>query len=58
MPSDESREPGKLQRKLLRQNIHRIWSMVKSGRRDELSEADNYLAETVNNLILSKELLR
>ena len=29
----------------MRQNIHRIWSMVKSGRRDELSEADNYLAE-------------
>ena len=45
MTNDASRESEKLQRKLLRQNIHRIWSMVKSGRRDELSEADNYLAE-------------
>lgn len=35
----------KLQRKLLRQNIHRIWSMAKSGMREELSEAENNLAE-------------
>jgi hypothetical protein len=35
----------KLQRKLLRQNIHHIWNMVKSGRRDELSETENNLAE-------------
>jgi hypothetical protein len=45
MTNDESRGSAKLQRKLLRQNIHRIWSMIKSGRRDELSETDNYLAE-------------
>jgi hypothetical protein len=45
MTSNTTMEAEKLQRKLLRQNIHRIWSMVKSGRRDELSEADNYLAE-------------
>lgn len=45
MTSDASRESEKLQRKLFRQNIHRIWSMVKSGRRDELSDADNNLAE-------------
>jgi hypothetical protein len=35
----------KLQRKLFRQNIHRILSMIKSDRRDELSEKDNDLAE-------------
>jgi len=45
MTSNTTREAGILQRKLLRQNIHRIWSMVKSDRREELSEADNYLAE-------------
>ena len=45
MTSDASRKSEKLQRKLFRQNIHHIWSMVKSGRRDELSEADNNLAE-------------
>jgi hypothetical protein len=45
MTSDESRKSEKLQRKLFRQNVHRIWSMVKSGRRDELSEKDKYLAE-------------
>jgi hypothetical protein len=45
LPNDATKEAEILQRKLLRQNIHRIWSMVKSGRRDELSEADNYLAE-------------
>ena len=38
-------ESEKLQRKLFRQNIHRIWGMVQSGRRDELSEKDNDLAE-------------
>jgi hypothetical protein len=45
MTSDVSRESEKLQRKLFRQNIHHIWSMVQSGRRDELSEKDNNLAE-------------
>jgi len=45
MTNDASRESAKLQRKLLRQNIHRIWSILKSGKRDELSEAENNLAE-------------
>jgi hypothetical protein len=45
MTSGTSRESEKLQRKLFRQNIHRIWSMVESGRRGELSETDNNLAE-------------
>jgi hypothetical protein len=45
MTSDALKESEKLQRKLFRQNIHRIWLMVKSGRREELSEADNNLAE-------------
>jgi hypothetical protein len=45
MTNDASRESEKLQRKLFRQNIHRIWSMVKSDRQDELSETDNNLAE-------------
>jgi len=45
MTSDASRELEKQHRKFFRQNIHRIWNMVKSGRRDELSEKDNHLAE-------------
>lgn len=45
MTSDASRESEKLQRMLFRQNIHRIWSMVKSGRQNELSEKDINLAE-------------
>jgi hypothetical protein len=45
MNSDASRESEKLQRKLFRQDIHRIWNMVKSGRRNELSEKDNNFAE-------------
>jgi hypothetical protein len=45
MASAASNESEKLQRKLFRQHIHRIWSMVKAGRRDELSETDNRLAE-------------
>jgi hypothetical protein len=34
----------KLQRRLFRENVHRIWEMVKAGRRNELSEQDNDLA--------------
>ena len=34
----------RLQRKQFRQNIHRIWEMVKAGRRNELSDRDNDLA--------------
>jgi hypothetical protein len=49
MAGDASRESEKLQRKLFRQTIHRIWLMVKTGRRDELSEADNNLAEILMN---------
>jgi hypothetical protein len=45
MAISTSKKSEKLQRKLFRQNIHRIWSMVQSGRRDELSDADNNLAE-------------
>jgi len=29
----------------LRQYIHRIWSIMKSGRRNQLSDRDNQLAE-------------
>ena len=45
MAISTSRKSEKLQRMLFRQNIHRIWCMVQSGRRNELSEADNNLAE-------------
>jgi hypothetical protein len=45
MTGNASKTSEKLQRKLFRQNVHRIWRMVKSGRRDELSEKDNNLAE-------------
>ena len=45
MTSDASRESEKLQRMLFRQNVHRVWNIVKSGRRDDLSEKDNNLAE-------------
>jgi len=45
MAKGASEESAKLQRKLFRQNIHRIWGMVKSGRRNELSERDHHLAE-------------
>ena len=29
----------------MRRNVHRIWETIRSERRNELSEADNYLAE-------------
>ncbi len=45
MTGDVSRKEEKLQRKFFRQNVHRVWNMVKSGRRDELSEKDINLAE-------------
>jgi hypothetical protein len=45
MTGDASKKEEKLQRKFFRQNVHRIWSMVESGRRDELSDKDNNLAE-------------
>jgi hypothetical protein len=45
MTSDASKKSEQRQRMLFRQNIHRIWGMVQSDRRDELSEKDNYLAE-------------
>lgn len=45
MTNEITKEAAKLQRKLLRQNIHRIWNLMKSGSRNELSEADNNLAE-------------
>jgi hypothetical protein len=45
MTENASRKEEKLQRKFFRQNVHRVWCMVKSGRRDELSDKDNQLAE-------------
>ena len=45
MTNNASKEAEKLQRKFFRQNVHRVWSMVKSGRRDELSKKDDNLAE-------------
>jgi hypothetical protein len=45
MTSDASKKSEQRQRMLFRQNIHRIWGMVQSDRRDELSEKDNDLAE-------------
>ena len=45
MTGNASKEAEKLQRKFFRQNVHRIWGMVKSGSRYELSDKDNNLAE-------------
>lgn len=45
MTGNASRKEEKQQRMFLRQNIHRIWSIMKSGRRDQLSDRDNHLAE-------------
>jgi len=45
MASDAPKEAEMLQRKFFRQNVHRIWKMVKSGRQVELSEKDGNLAE-------------
>lgn len=44
MMDEDARAHEKLQRRLFRENIHRIWGMVKAGRRNELSEKDNDLA--------------
>ncbi len=45
MAADDSKQAEKHQRMLFRRNIHRIWEMIQSGRREELSERDNDLAE-------------
>jgi hypothetical protein len=47
MTENDARAYEKLQRRLFRENIHRIWETVKSGRRNELSEKDNNLALVV-----------
>ena len=44
MTDDDTKAHEKLQRRFFRENIHRIWEMVKAGRRNELSEKDNDLA--------------
>jgi hypothetical protein len=44
MGGDPKETPAKL-RKLFRQHVHHIWGMLRSGRRNELSERDNDLAE-------------
>jgi hypothetical protein len=44
MVKDSSRAYEKRQRELFRRNVHRIWSMVKSGQYDELSEKESRLA--------------
>ena len=44
MTNDDAGTHEKLQRRFFRENIHRIWEMMKSGRRNELSEKDNDLA--------------
>lgn len=45
MASDALEKAAILQRKLFRQSTYYIWGMVKSDRRDELSEKENSLAE-------------
>jgi hypothetical protein len=44
MKDDDAKAREKLQRRFFRESIHRIWQMVKAGRRNELSERDNDLA--------------
>jgi hypothetical protein len=44
MKDDDTKAHEKLQRRFFRKNIHRIWEIVKAGRRNELSEKDNDLA--------------
>jgi hypothetical protein len=44
MTDNDTKAHEKLQRRFFRKNVHRIWEMVKSGRRNELSEIDNSLA--------------
>jgi hypothetical protein len=44
MKHDDAKAYEKLQRRLFRENVHRIWEMVKAGRRNALSEKDNDLA--------------
>ena len=44
MKDDDTKAYEKLQRRFFRENIHRIWEMVKAGRRNELSDKDNDLA--------------
>jgi hypothetical protein len=44
MTNDDAGSHEKLQRKFFRENVHRIWEMLKSDRSSELSEKDNDLA--------------
>ena len=44
MKDDGAKAHEKLQRRFFRENVHRVWEMVKAGRRNELSEKDNDLA--------------
>ncbi len=44
MTDEDAKAHEKLQRRFFRENVHRIWEMVKAGRRNELSEKDNDLA--------------
>ena len=44
MKDDDAKDYERLQRRFFRESIHRIWEMVKAGRRNELSEKDNDLA--------------
>ena len=45
MANDAEIKAALEQRKLFRQNIYRIWNMVKADRRDELLEKENSFAE-------------
>jgi hypothetical protein len=45
MAKDSSRGYEKRQRELFRQNVHRIWNMVRLGQYDELTEKESRLAE-------------
>jgi hypothetical protein len=44
MKDDDAKDYQKLQRRYFRENVHRVWEMVKAGRRNELSDKDNDLA--------------
>jgi hypothetical protein len=49
MTSESLKAYEKLQRRLFRQTVHRIWTMVKSGRIDELSGKESGLAVIIKD---------
>ncbi|MEW6333103.1 MAG: DUF1841 family protein [Thermodesulfobacteriota bacterium] len=45
MSDNAARKSEKVQRMLFRRTVHRVWQLVKSGRRGELSDRDDQLAD-------------